>query len=156
MGTLLERIDGRSHIGMDSSPIIYYFERNPDWYAVVVDLFAQSAKAPDTTRLYTSGITLSEVLVMPIRTQRQELYDQYIAFFRNSTSVELIDVSMDVLILAAVLRANHGLRAADAIQISSCIEAGCEVFVTNDKRLQKVKEIEVIVLSDCDPPTIDK
>lgn len=153
MGTLLDRIADRSRIGLDSSPFIYYFERNPDWYSTVSDLFVQSVNAPDSMRLFTSGITLAEVLVMPIRTQQQALYNHYIAFFLNSTSVEVIAVSNSVLLLAAALRARHSLRTADAIQISSCLEAGCEVFVTTDKRLQKVTEIEVIVLADCDPPT---
>ncbi|HRJ41408.1 MAG: PIN domain-containing protein [Caldilineaceae bacterium] len=151
MGTLLDRIAGRSRIGLDSSPFIYYFERSPDWYSIVSDLFVQSVTAPDSIRLYTSGITLAEVLVMPIRTQQQALYNHYIAFFLNSTSVEVIDVSNSVLLLAAALRARHSLRTADVIQISSCLEAGCEVFITNDKRLQKVTEIDVIVLADCDP-----
>ncbi|MBX3052058.1 MAG: type II toxin-antitoxin system VapC family toxin [Caldilineaceae bacterium] len=156
MGTLLERIDGRSPIGVDSAPFIYYFEQHPDWFPIVAELFSLSTNAPERAMLYTSSIILAEVLVLPLREQLTQLYNQYLSVFLNSPSVRILDIDTNVLLMAASLRASYGLRAADAIQISCCIEAGCEVFVTNDKRLQKVKEIEIIVLADCDSPTIDK
>lgn len=151
MGTLLDRIAGRSPIGVGSSPFIYYFERNPDWFPIVADLFVRAGNQSENILLSTSGVTLAEVLVMPIRTKRTNLYAQYTSFFFNAPFVKLFEVSNVVLLGAAALRAIYGLRTADAIQISSCIENGCEVFITNDKRLQKVTEIDVIVLADCDP-----
>lgn len=154
MGTLLDRINGRTPVGIDSSPFIYYFERNPDWFSIVADLFVQAGSKSEGTMLYTSGITLAEVLVFPIRAKNTQLYERYTSFFFSAPFVRLIEVSNVVLLGAAVLRATYGLRAADAIQISSCIETGCEVFVTNDKRLQKITEIEIIVLADCNPSSV--
>ncbi len=151
MGTLLDRINGRSPIGMDSSPFIYYFEKNADWFPVVDDLFAQAGKQPENTLLYTSGITLTEVLVFPLRARNTQLYERYTSFFFKSPFVKVLEISNAVLLSAAVLRATYNIRTADAVQISACMENGCKVFVTNDKQLGRVGGIEVIVLSDCDP-----
>jgi predicted nucleic acid-binding protein len=40
------------------------------------------------------------------------------------------------------------LRTPDAILIATAIMAGCDAFLTNDKRLKQVTEIKVLVLED--------
>jgi predicted nucleic acid-binding protein len=40
------------------------------------------------------------------------------------------------------------LRTPDALQIAACLAHGAEAFVTNDRRLRRVTEIEVKVLED--------
>jgi predicted nucleic acid-binding protein len=47
---------------------------------------------------------------------------------------------------AAQIRARYQIRTPDAIQLAAAIEFGARVFLTNDDRLRKVTEIEVIVL----------
>jgi predicted nucleic acid-binding protein len=48
---------------------------------------------------------------------------------------------------AATLRARYQVvRAADAIQLAAALEFGARVFLTNDDRLRRVTEVEVIVL----------
>jgi len=41
-----------------------------------------------------------------------------------------------------------GFRPPDALQIGTAIVSGTGCFVTNDEKLKKVKEIEVILLKD--------
>jgi predicted nucleic acid-binding protein len=47
--------------------------------------------------------------------------------------------------LAAGLRARHGLRTPDAIQIATALRHKAETFITNDERLASVKEIKVTI-----------
>jgi predicted nucleic acid-binding protein len=47
---------------------------------------------------------------------------------------------------AAHLRARYQIRTPDAIQIAAAIEFGARLFLTNDDRVRKVTEIEVVVL----------
>jgi len=47
---------------------------------------------------------------------------------------------------AAELRARYQMRTPDAIQLAAAIEFGAPLFVTNDDRLHKGTEIEVVAL----------
>lgn len=49
---------------------------------------------------------------------------------------------------AIQLRAGYNLRVPDALQVSAALESGATLFVTNDRRLQKVTDISVLVLDD--------
>jgi predicted nucleic acid-binding protein len=49
---------------------------------------------------------------------------------------------------AALIRARHGFRLPDALQIAAAIDGDTTLFITNDARLKKLDTIEVLVLSD--------
>jgi len=49
---------------------------------------------------------------------------------------------------AIILRASYEIHVPDALQIAAAIEAGATLFVTNDRRLSKVEEIEILLLED--------
>jgi len=49
---------------------------------------------------------------------------------------------------AAVLRANYNLTLTDALQVATALAASCNVFLTNDRTLQRVTELQIIVLND--------
>ena len=40
------------------------------------------------------------------------------------------------------------IKALDAIQISTAIDVGADAFITNDKKLEQIKVIKVLVLKD--------
>lgn len=44
------------------------------------------------------------------------------------------------------LRVNYNLKTPDAIQLATAMENNTDVFLTNDERLKRVKEIEVLTL----------
>ena len=50
---------------------------------------------------------------------------------------------------AAQIRAKYsGIKAMDALQLASAITSGCDVFLTNDKQLRQVNEIQVLLVDD--------
>jgi predicted nucleic acid-binding protein len=49
---------------------------------------------------------------------------------------------------AARLRAKYQLLTPDAIQLAMAVNAGFQVFLTNDRGLQRVTEIRVLILDD--------
>jgi len=59
-----------------------------------------------------------------------------------------IQVVEDIAEQAAELRAEYGIKTPDAIQIATGIFGGAAIFLTNDGKLEKVDEIEVIVLDE--------
>lgn len=56
------------------------------------------------------------------------------SWLREFPHFSALDVTLDVALQAANLRASAGLKAADALIVASGMLAGCEAFVTNDKR----------------------
>ena len=49
---------------------------------------------------------------------------------------------------AALIRARYMIRLPEALQLAAAIQAGATLFVTNDKRVQKVDAVEVVVLCE--------
>jgi len=66
----------------------------------------------------------------------------------DNENLELIDIDIAIAKKASEIRANYKIKTPDAIQLASGIVNHCDSFLTNDRDLKKVKEINVIVLDD--------
>lgn len=55
---------------------------------------------------------------------------------------------MPTICAAAALRARHGVRTPDALQVATALSARCAVFVTNDGRLPAIPGLRVVQLDD--------
>ncbi len=129
-------------IGLDTNVIIYYIEEHPFYVGKVEPLINRIAERKAIG--ITSYVTLLELLVKPLREKRFDLVEQYKTIL--SSQLEMVAVDESVTIKAAELRAKYGIKTPDAIQLASVITKNGDVFVTNDKRLGVVKEIEVLTL----------
>ncbi len=141
---LLRSLQGEI-IGIDTSPVIYFIEAGR-FSRVVEPVFKLIDKGE--CEGVTSTITIIEVLVQPYRIAREDLVKKYTEILLNAKNLRVYPVLSDIAIEAAKLRAKYGIRTPDAIQIATSIYAGASFFLTNDKRLKKVEEIEIVVLSD--------
>ncbi len=89
-------------------------------------------------QLYTSTLTVGEILAKPIRQQRLELVDQYLAFFRRS-AMTLLTFDLKAAQFYARIRSDLTIRPADAIQLACAAAADMDLFITHDAQLsQKV------------------
>jgi predicted nucleic acid-binding protein len=66
-------------------------------------------------------------------------------FFRRSVAV-VLSLSPTVCDRAAEIRASYGLKTPDAIHLAAATLAGCDVFLTNDRRLAGFPGIVVEVV----------
>jgi predicted nucleic acid-binding protein len=96
----------------------------------------------------TSVVTVLEISVKPLRLGRPEAADAYEALLGDIPHLTIVDLDARAARIGAELRATYGLRTPDALQIAACLAHGAEAFVTNDRRLRRVTEIEVKVLED--------
>ena len=96
----------------------------------------------------SSAISLTEVLTHPLRLGKTELEQEYRDILLNSDTFQLIPVTTLTAESAARLRAAYNLRTPDALHVASAIEAGCDIFLTNDLGLRRVKELHVLVLDE--------
>jgi predicted nucleic acid-binding protein len=68
---------------------------------------------------------------------------------RTSTSFQVVAISRQILIEAAHLRAKSRLlNLPDAIHLATAQINDCQTFLTNDKRLKSISNIDVVILSE--------
>ena len=135
---------GYSQIGLDTNVLIYYIEEHPVFLKKVEPIIDRIAEGKATG--ITSYVTLLEMLVKPIKEKRFDLVEQYKEIL--TSELDMVPLDESVSLKAAELRAKYGIKTPDAIQLASVISKNGEVFITNDGRLDTVKEIKVLTLSD--------
>jgi predicted nucleic acid-binding protein len=89
-----------------------------------------------------------EVAVRPLQLGRPDIADEYEILLANYPHLLISDIARSITRRAAALRATHRLKPADAVQVAACIEHGATAFVTNDRDLRRLTEIDVLILGD--------
>ncbi len=131
-------------IFIDTAPFIYLAEEHPI-YAEKTKKFIATAFA-DQNSLLTSVITLMEFSVKPERDHKTESITKLRSTW-NRLHLQLLNIDEPIALLAAKLRAKYpALKGLDALQISTALLHDCQQFLTNDIPLQKIEEIEVVVI----------
>jgi uncharacterized protein len=92
-----------------------------------------------------SDLTRLECRVKPMRNGQPDLLAEYDGFFGASVR-EIVPLSRAVLDRATEIRAQFGFATADAIHIAAALVAGCDIFLTNDHRLNRTVGIQVDVI----------
>ncbi|NDJ18373.1 type II toxin-antitoxin system VapC family toxin [Myxacorys almedinensis] len=133
-------------IGLDTAPMIYFIEQNSTHLEKVRAFFAAMRRGE--FRVVTSTLTLTEVLVHPLRAGNVELAREYRDIILDQAYLITFPVSAAIAERAAQLRANYNLRTPDAIQIATALQEGATVFLTNDARLPDITDLKMLVLND--------
>lgn len=139
-------IENLNKVGLDTQPFIYHFQERTGYIDLTRKLFGAIEKG--TLNASTSTITLMELLIKPFRDGDSEAVEKYVFVLRTFPNLKLTPLDDRVARRAAEIRAKYNLRTPDAIQIASALEDGAEAFFTNDRRLRKVRDIDVHVLDD--------
>jgi len=144
--TLDEALGNVRSVFLDSAPAIYHVEQHPK-YAPTMALFLRLREAKGIV-LVTSPVTLAECLVQPIRWGRQDLIESYGRTLLRGKGIRFCDITADLAMRAAQVRAEHGLKLLDAFQVAIARRAGCEAILTNDTDFKRVDHPRTIVLND--------
>lgn len=145
--TLNEEISRINTLFIDTAPVIYYIEAHPQFGPITKEIFDsfQAGKI----EAFSSVITLAEVLPKPVEIGDEKLTEKFAEFLKYGKNLKLLEISVDIAERAGKLRGKYlALKALDAIQISTAIDIGADVFLTNDHKLKQIKEIKVLVLKD--------
>jgi predicted nucleic acid-binding protein len=142
-----EALQGVNRLFLDTAPVIYGVERNPQYLGIVREIFHRIRDG--TLIAVTSPITLAECLVNPYRLGQIQLQQDFIDVLVNGNNVRFVSISTPTIALqAAQIRARYNLHLLDAFQLATALIAGCEAFLTNDIILRRVTELSVLVLDD--------
>lgn len=125
---------------------IYWMEENPAYLSRVQPLFPKVDRGE--IEIVTSAITWLEVLVVPYRAGKVALAGRYEQLLTRASHLRLVDIDRQPLLAAAQLRAIHGIRAPDALQLAAGLATRATTLVTNDRRLPSVPGLEVVRLSE--------
>ena len=88
-----------------------------------------------------STMTITEVLVGPVNACEEVLVKRYRAVLESWRVVEL---SAEIAVTAARLRAQLKLKLPDAIQLASALAINAGAFVTHDRYVAKVQRLLVL------------
>lgn len=135
-----------SRIFWDSNLFIYLFEENPDFSQKVEDLWKNMLRRRD--QLMTSTLTVGEVLVKPLAMGNDALCRRYEKTLQSAATILPFDFK--AARRYATIRGTTAIKGPDAIQLACAGQAGVDLFVTNDRRLQgkRIDGIQFIVALD--------
>ena len=139
----IEALQGQI-VALDTAPLIYFIEDHPK-YADAVGPFFNSLASGDFQAI-TSVITLLEVLVHPLRNNNPTLAAQYREILLHTDGLSIDSLDQDIAEEAARLRAIHGIRTPDAIQLATATKGSASFILTNDSNLPAISGMQVLVL----------
>ncbi len=128
-------------IYLDSAPIIYLVENIAPYAATLATRLA----APDTSQV-CSELSRLECRVKPIHDGQVILLAAFDSYFADIIS-DVIPLTRQIVDLATELRARYSFKTPDAIHLAAAIIGGCDLFLTNDYRLNKCTEINVEIIA---------
>ena len=120
-----------SRVFWDTNLFIYLIEDYGELSERVSGLRKRMNERRD--ELYTSALTLGEILIKPLEANDEVLARRYEAALLQGAVVIPFDV--DAARLYAGIRNDRTIRPPDAIQLACAAQARVDLFITNDDRL---------------------
>jgi len=139
-------LSGCSSIFLDTAPFIYLFEDHPEFGKPVAS-FLRSCSEKNIA-IVTSVVTYIELLTLPTRENKTELVKQYHHLLTESPEITLLPIGLTPAREAVRLRADHGMKTADALQIASAVCHGVDMIVTNDKDWQRIPDLPIVQVEE--------
>lgn len=125
---------------LDTAPIVYTVETSP-LYAFKVDAILA---IPGLVQV-TSEMARLECRVKPIRDGNLTLLQDFDDYFA-STITEIVPITRDVIDCATEIRAQFNLKTPDSLHLAAATISNCDVFLTNDHRLNRFAGISIQVI----------
>jgi len=120
-----------SRIFWDTNLFIYLIEDFRDLSERVTVLRRRMLERGD--ELYTSALTLGEILIKPLEAGNDSLARRYESVLLQGA--EIIPFDVEPARLYASIRRDRTIRPPDAIQLACAAHARVDLFITNDERL---------------------
>ncbi len=139
-----DELSGVSRLFLDTSPVIYFVERNPQFVGMIDPIF-ERLEAEITA--VVSPVTIAECLVGALRLNLAALQQAYLEIL-DAENVVFVETSRIIAREAARIRLEYNFQLPDALQIATAIAANCDAFLTNDIQLKRVTELRVLVVGE--------
>lgn len=130
-------------IALDTGIFIHQLEANNRYVALTDHVFAWLER-PNHSAV-TSVVTMTELLVLPYRTNEQQV-DEFYGLLSTYPNLDWISINLQIADTAAKVCALHRLRTPDALQAATAIHSHATGFVTNDSAFERIRNFETLVL----------
>jgi len=135
-----------SRVFWDTNLFIYLFEDFGGFSSQVATLRSRMLTRGD--ELFTSAVTLGEILVKPMQMGDTKA----VAYYQKllTTAAAVLPLEEKAAVVYARLRGDRSLRPPDAMQLACAASAGVDLFITNEARLhsKQIPGIQFIVPLD--------
>jgi predicted nucleic acid-binding protein len=122
---------------LDAAPIIYLIEQRQPFATAIRSKLATLGIVP-----VTGELARLECRVKPMRDGNQALLQDFDDYFAN-TIVEIFPLTRDVVDLATEIRAQYNFKTPDSLHLAAAVISNCDIFMTNDQRLNRFTGIIV-------------
>lgn len=131
----------------DASALIYLIEGAEPFAATVRKELAAAAKKHRDLGAAISRLSWLECRVRPMKGNDHATLALFDTFFDRPDLV-WVELTRDVIELAAAIRVRTGLKTPDALQAAACLQLGRDhLFLTGDSAFRRVADLNVKVLA---------
>jgi len=131
----------------DACALIYLIEGKEPFASRARSQLAEATQTYPGVGSAVSRLSWLECRVGPMKANNISTLALFDAFFARPDLV-WVEMSREVVELAAAIRVRHGLRTPDALQAASCLQLGSNhLFLTGDVMFQRVQGLNVALLS---------
>jgi predicted nucleic acid-binding protein len=127
-------VAARSRFYVDTNVVIAIIEL-PNALSAAQSSFIEEVDR-GRNKAITSELTLAECLVKPMADRNADVIAAYLTFLDGRSELPVLPVSRAILLEAARLRAETGVKLPDAIHLATAYAANCDVFLTSDRRVR--------------------
>jgi uncharacterized protein len=125
---------------LDAAPIIYLVEQVQPFATAV-----RSKLSVQGVAVLTSEMTRLECRVKPLRNGDAALLQDFDDYFAK-TVASIVPLTRDVIDRATEIRAQYNFKTPDSLHLAAATVANCDVFLTNDYRLNRFTGITIEVV----------
>lgn len=113
---ITDSLQGVTRLFLDTAPVIYYIERNPQYFALVSVVFNHIANSG--VMGVASPVTLAECLVLPAQLGQIQVRQDFIELLTETDGIEFVEIDQTIAGQTAQIRARHNLQLPDAFQVA--------------------------------------
>ncbi len=130
---------------IDTAPFIYLLEYNE----ILTDKTKQVFGSFNVdTKFMTSVITFAEYCVKPKKINKLKAITEFKNLL-NDIECDIKNIDINIAGITAELRAKYQfLKTPDALQLATAIYHNCNKFITNDRKLKQISEIEIVLITE--------
>jgi len=132
-------------VALDTSIFIYHLEDHPKFGSLAEIIFELAEK--NRLKIISSIISPIEILTGYEKAKDFNARSNFIQMMNLFPNIEIYNLASNLVDQIVNLRVKYNLKTPDAIELATAIENKAEVFITNDKKLKKIKEIKIICFS---------
>jgi predicted nucleic acid-binding protein len=131
---------------IDTLPLIYFWEENPQYFERLVSLFDQ-VYALDI-QCTISLLTYTEVVGFALKKKVPRIAAKYRDYLTNSGNINLYPFNLLVADKTAFFMAKYDLNMAAATQLATAAICGADHVLTSNREWEKVKSLRIVQVED--------